>query len=127
LEKNYSYKTIIAFYCMLLYVTVIFKPLLPIINDELAHTFAEAIHIATVHAIYGENHLQKELSDTATDSNGKTQNTVKTEDASTPHIWAADTYSPSFRLSISNNYCIASLNKITAVFPSSDKPPPKIC
>ena len=62
-------KVPIAYYLLLLYVTVMFKPLIPIVSDAVSHTFAEAIHIATVHAIYGSNHLEKELSETSSETN----------------------------------------------------------
>ncbi|MEP6512575.1 MAG: hypothetical protein ABJA79_01805 [Parafilimonas sp.] len=65
---------------MLLYLTVVFKPAIPIISDALSHTFADAIHIATVHAKYGNNHLEKELATEGFDNdNSKNQNTVKSE------------------------------------------------
>ncbi len=67
-----------AYYMMILYVIVVFKPFVPIIQDYLSHTFAEAIHEATVHAIYGSNHLQKELSKESTNNHPNTLNTEET-------------------------------------------------
>lgn len=77
----------IAYYMMILYFTVMFKPFIPIVKDVISHTFAEAIHIATVHAIYGSNHLQKELSDTNADNaNNKHQNSTNGEDQVQVHV-----------------------------------------
>ena len=41
---------------------------MPFIEDSFSHTFKEAIHIATVHALYGNNHLQKEVLENTTDN-----------------------------------------------------------
>ena len=77
----------IAYYLLLLYVTVMFKPLVPIVSDAISHTFSEAIHIATVHAIYGSNHLEKELSNTTSDNtNSKHQNSSSAEDPVPVHV-----------------------------------------
>ncbi len=78
-----------AYYLMLLYITVMFKPLIPIISDILSHTFSETIHIETIHAVYGSNHLEKELASTSSDNaNSKSQKNINTEDQVTVHISA---------------------------------------
>ncbi len=110
---------------MLLYVSVMFKPLIPIISDALSHTFAEAIHIATVHAKYGNNHLEKELADTNADN--KDQNTAKSEEAFPVHV-STDNYDYRFYLNkIDRSYSDLKLNHLPAVFISMPVPPPKIC
>ena len=60
-------KFAIAYYLLLIYATVILKPLIPVVEDVLIHCFAEAYHVATVHAKYGNNHLEKELANTNDD------------------------------------------------------------
>jgi hypothetical protein len=78
----------VAYYLLLLYLTVMLKPLMPLISDAWDHAFSESIHIATVHAKYGANHLQSVLADNASDnnSNGKNQNTVKSAEVMPVHI-----------------------------------------
>lgn len=76
-----------AYYLMLLYITVMIKPLIPFIQDEWSHEFHEIEHISIVHAKYGSHHLEKELTDA--DSNNdksKSQNTVKSEDRVPLHV-----------------------------------------
>ena len=109
---------------MVLYVTVIFKPLIPIITDAFEHTFAEAIHIATVHAIYGENHLQKELSNTADSDRDKSQNTLKGENLISVHICPTEN---NYVVNLSSNtvYVVEIINKIEDIFPFNEAPPPK--
>ena len=80
-------RVLITYYLMLLYITVMFKPLIPLVSDALSHTFSKAIHIATVHAVYGSHHLEKELSNSSSDNaNSSHQNTVNTEDPVPLHV-----------------------------------------
>ena len=55
-----------------------FGQVVPIVRDVLSHTFAKAIHIATVHAIYGSNHLDSELEKT-TPENSKNHSAISIE------------------------------------------------
>ncbi len=64
---------------MLLYITVMFKPLIPITSDAWDHQFNEIEHISIVHAKYGSHHLQKEVADTEKDNHQKDQNNSKSE------------------------------------------------
>lgn len=118
----------VAYYMMILYFTVMFKPLIPIVSDALSHTFAEAIHIATVHAIYGSNHLQKELADTGSEnSNGKHQHTTNGEEQVQLHI-SANTCVYDFNyLPPAKNYSSNKLYKLFTGFIVKHTPPPKFC
>ena len=74
-------KSPIAYYLMLLYVTAMLKPLLPIADDWWSHEFNEIEHISLIHAKYRNHHLQKEVADTTSDSeNRKDQNASNQED-----------------------------------------------
>ncbi len=79
-------RAIIAYYMLILYATLMFKPLIPIAQDILSHTFSEAIHIATVHAIYGSNHVQKEIADNEADNSKHQSTTTNGEDQAKIHI-----------------------------------------
>ena len=73
-------KFAIAYYLLLIYSTVVLKPLIPVAEDAVMHCFAEAYHIATVHAIEGNNHVEKEMADPgANDNSSKNQKADKTE------------------------------------------------
>ena len=52
-----------AYYLMLIYLTVICKPLIPVICDAVDHSFSDAIHIATIHAKYGNNHVALQIAE----------------------------------------------------------------
>ena len=111
----------IAYYMLILYATVMFKPLIPIAEDFLSHSFSEAIHIATVHAIYGSNHLQKELSQQEKQSNRPTSLNGEI----TVHIPASELQFDFDLYAAPINY---PANKEDALIPSSPSkvsPPPK--
>ena len=49
------------------------KPILPLVEDELAHIFWKAEHLATVHQHYGNHHAEEEIA-TATQEEDKDKN-----------------------------------------------------
>lgn len=69
-----------AYYLLLIYAGIIAKPIIPAAKDMLLHCFAQAYHIATVHAIEGKDHVEKEMADSGKDdASSKTQKVDKTE------------------------------------------------
>lgn len=112
-----------AYYMMILYVIVVFKLLIPITEDFLSHTFAEAIHVATVHAAYGSNHLQKELSKESTPNNHP--NTLNTEETVLVHV-ITNELSYIFGLGkLPKIFPFEKPHTLTNVFISKVGPPPK--
>ena len=116
----------IAYYLMLLYVTVTFNPLVPIVSDAISHTFSEAMHIATVHARYGSNHLEKELSNTASDNaNSKHQNNINAEDQVPVHVSTNECMFDFCFTRTGKDYFSLKLYKLKAGFILKNFPPPK--
>lgn len=115
-----------AYYLLLLYLTLMLKPLIPIISDAWSHEFKEIEHISSVHLKYGSHHLQNELADTSSDNNeGKNQNTLKVENEVSFHI-SPLLFNFDFAISSSNiKYRCFRLNKLPFVFISNQGPPPK--
>lgn len=115
-----------AYYLMLLYVTVIFKPLIPIMQDIWAHDFNEAEHISVIHAKYGTNHLQKELAENSSENDhNKSHNVLKADDQASSHVL---TKVCNLNLSLSRNkdlYLFFNPDKLLFVFISNPAPPPK--
>ncbi|HXB44079.1 MAG TPA: hypothetical protein VNV85_08490 [Puia sp.] len=74
-----------AYYLILLYCLGMFNQWVPVAKDALSHIFSEAIHLATVHAKYGNHHLQKEL-ETTTRENSKNHNAIPTEPNFSVHV-----------------------------------------
>ncbi len=120
-------KVTVAYYLILLYVTVMLKPMLPIVSDTLSHTFYEAIHIATVHAIFGSNHLEKELSDTAPDNAGSKHQNVNLEDQVQVHVSAKECqYDFPFNTKDEFHSCVKMYN-LNSGYILRNFPPPKFC
>jgi hypothetical protein len=116
-----------AYYLFLIYITVIAKPLIPIVADAFHHEFDGLEHISLVHAVYGENHLQKELADTAANEQGKNQNSVKFQDDVSFHLVYLE-MQHHFAINISKaKYLLFKPCKLPLVFISQQGPPPKSC
>ncbi|HRI21944.1 MAG TPA: hypothetical protein PLA68_13375 [Panacibacter sp.] len=119
-------KFTIAYYLMLLYITVIFKPLIPFISDAASHFFDDAIHIATVHAIYGDNHIEKELAASGSaEDNNKNQGTLKVQEPVPVHISeAAYKYDHTLNI-VDKHYYSLQVYDPELVYLSTIAPPPK--
>jgi len=73
-------KFALAYYLILIYATVMLKPIIPLAQDAIVHCFAEAYHEATVHAMEGNDHVEKEMADSGADDDAtKNQKADKTE------------------------------------------------
>ena len=116
----------IAYYLLLIYITVMFRPLVPIVSDVVSHTFSEAIHIATVHAIYGTNHLEKELSNTTSDNtDNKHQSNINPEDLVPVHVSTNVCMFEFCCNKETTGYSSLRLNRVIPGFISRNYPPPK--
>ncbi len=73
-----------AYYLFLLYCTVLLRCAIPVICDALSHICNEEEHLATIHAVYGNNHLQKEVA--AGENNSKSATTIKFEEPVQVHL-----------------------------------------
>ena len=116
-----------AYYLLLLYATLVLQPLLVIAQDFLSHTFADAVHIATVHAKYGNNHVEIELEQTNSDNNSaKNHNSEKSEEQTPVHVFP-QLFHHSFNLDlITNQFEPLKSNKLSSAFLSQQTPPPKV-
>lgn len=116
----------IAYYLLLLYLTVILKPLMPLIGDAWEHTFAESIHIATVHAKYGANHLEKTIAEAGPDNTSRHQTSLKSVEVVPLHITEESQSIRLFALSTGNQHNHYQLDSMPLVFITGNYPPPKL-
>ncbi|MEO6001453.1 MAG: hypothetical protein ABIN89_31665 [Chitinophagaceae bacterium] len=114
----------LAYYLMLLYVTVMLKPLIPVISDAYSHTFGEAIHLVSVHAKYGSNHLEQSLAKTGAE-NSKDQKNLNPGENFPFHIKTPECRFDFFQHRIHNNYTLIRFRKPSAIFLAKLVPPPK--
>lgn len=108
---------------MLIYLAVMFKPIIPFISDIYSHAFGEAIHLATIHARYGNNHLEKALATTGK-SNNKDQKNCNSGEINTVHISSPECIFD-FRLNTSKlTFFFRRFYKLSTIFLSILVPPP---
>lgn len=120
-------KSPVAYYLMLLYATVMLKPLLPIVSDWWSHEFNEIEHISLVHSKYGSHHLQKEVADTSSDNqNGKSENLSKFEDQIPFHVLPKIHDFILVKSKNNNNFLSYDSGKLPFVIISNQGPPPKL-
>ena len=63
------------------------KPVLPLVQDELAHIFWKAKHLATVHHHHGDHHAEVEVAAAEHEEDGDKQPaTTKTSEPVSVHI-----------------------------------------
>ena len=80
-------KTTAAYYFLVLYTLAVCKPILPFVQDELAHIFWKAKHLATVHHHHGDHHAEKEVAKAAHHEHpDKHPATTKTSEPVSVHI-----------------------------------------
>ncbi len=115
-----------AYYLFLVYLTVIFRAILPVVGDSVSHFFEEEEHLATVHAKYGNNHLHKEIAEaSAEDNSNKNQNTVKSEELISAHLSEFECAYCSYPKLSNREYSSQMFFYLPDIFLSKLIPPPK--
>ena len=100
------------------------KPVLPFIQDDLAHIFWKARHLATVHHHHGDHHAEAEVAEAEHKENGKQPSTTRTSDPVSVHLAIEIRYSISQLTRLRQQFAVTICNISTV---SLDKyyPPPK--
>jgi hypothetical protein len=120
-------KTIAAYYFLLLYTLALCKPIFPLVQDELAHIFWKAEHLATVHHHHGDHHAEEEIAEAEHEENAdKLPATAKTSEPVSVHMVEEILYSISQPILRKQQFAVSFCNVFTV---SLDKyyPPPKCC
>lgn len=115
-------KSTIAYYLMLLYITVMVHPLLPIVCDAWCHTFYEINHLATVHAKYGTHHLEISVSKSGNDKNDN--NVAKTETSTSEHTLPQANINMPAHI-IARSFPLLIQSDLFSIFLLNHTPPPK--
>ncbi len=112
---------------MLLYITVIVKPIFPIVSDWYEHEFNSIQHEFKVHKVYGNHHLDKEIADSnSEEEHNKNSNSVKSEDSVPFHIILEDYKYLIYSAIINKVFTSCFLSELSSVFLSLEGPPPKL-
>ncbi len=101
------------------------KPILPLVQDELAHIFWKAEHIATVHHHHGDHHAEDEVAEAAhEEENDKNPSTTKTSEPVSVHIVLQILYNIP-HLTTEKLTFATSVSNISTTCLDKDYPPPK--
>jgi hypothetical protein len=102
------------------------KPILPLVQDEFAHIFWKAEHLATVHHHHGDHHVEEEITGAEHEENDKQPVTTKTFEPVSVHLVLEIPYSISQPTIHKQQFAVNSCNVSTV---SLDKtyPPPRCC
>ena len=115
-----------AYYLLLLYVTVIIKPILPIVHDWCEHTFNEVNHLSHVHQYYGNNHTEQEIAKSSKDnSSNHSSNNLKSEDQVPFHISQVISYKNFSFNELDFRHKLFKVRKLPAIVIQIPGPPPK--
>lgn len=96
------------------------------VTDAWNHAFAEAQHIATVHARYGKNHLESEISTAANDTNSKNAGSLKASESPYFHILENLDYQLNRYYCLNNNLMLFQPQKLPLITALILAPPPRI-
>ena len=117
-----------AYYLMLLYATVMVKPLLPVVNDFISHQFNGIEHISLVHALYGNQHLQNEIAESDSDKKGtRNQNIAKSFEGVSLHLVQGTNTEERTVNNIIIKFMLLNTRIPSFVLISNQGPPPKVC
>lgn len=62
-------KSTTAYYLLILYTLALCKPVLPLLQDKLAHSLWQTEHLSTVHTHQGDHHAAEEMMEAGHDEN----------------------------------------------------------
>ena len=112
-----------AYYLILIYAISVCKPVLPLVNDWLAHALWQSRHIEAVHHTHGENHVHTELTEAAEQEKKDTNSSRSAEPLSVHVLLQSDDpfTSSHSSLPLHFNYSTA----LHRMFLERHTPPPK--
>lgn len=103
------------------------KPVLPVVQDALAHVLWKAEHIATVHHHHGDHHAEEEIAKAAhEEESNKFPGTSKTSEPVSIHIVLQSFYSLA-SFSIVSKMFGAKIYNVSSLTLDTMYPPPKTC
>ena len=115
-----------AYYLLLLYTLALCKPVLPVIQDILAHTFREAQHISAIHLHQGAHHTESAIAQAAQEQSDSSKASVKNSKPVSIHIFVQTPYSIPHLFTEVQMFAIA-ICKTSVVTLEKHDPPPKSC
>lgn len=96
------------------------------ISDAYNHAFSESIHLSTIHAKYGSNHLESTLAKAGADNdNNKNQKGLRADQPFLVHLnWEQPFYDFSID-KLNNHYSLFKLFRLPSTLLGKFAPPPR--
>ena len=104
---------------------MLLKPIVPVVSDLMSHTIAEAVHLSSIHMVYGADHTQQEVAKEATDKKGNHEQNIKADDGSSVHMSYTNNLNFSPTVTSTIDFLNCDDNRSSNVFITRQGPPPK--
>jgi hypothetical protein len=115
----------IAYYLLLIYLSAIISPTMPLLVDVVAHNFNQAVHISTIHMVYGKNHVDSEIAvEAAKNKNDNHESSIKSQTPITLHLLQRNVQFSFESISYNAYSTLFQVNKLPFWFPVHTTPPP---
>lgn len=115
-----------AYYLLLFYLTILIRPIVPILENFLDHEFSETIHVSTIHARFGSNHLEVQLAAKSSENRqDKENNTLGYEMYNSLYTFKKESFFSFSIYQTINNFPLLKCQSIDLIFLAVKKHPPK--
>lgn len=102
------------------------KPVLPLVQDKIAHVFWNTQHIATVHHHHGHQHADEEVAQAHEEEKNKVPATSKTAEPVSIHLISQNSYALPGLITKRQKFATKAYN--TSALPvDKHYPPPRVC
>ncbi len=120
-------KKLLLHILLLSYAVVIFKPVLPFVNDCIGHVFFYAHHMATVHFENGKYHVHYETAKDAKDERSDKYTTAsKKDNLTSEHIVTTIKTTPFICNLTQNIYSYTNIGSSVSGYLENNYPPPRL-
>jgi hypothetical protein len=110
------------------YTALLFKPVMPFVNDFVGHVFFYTKHLATVHEENGRFHVHLEAAKNSSEENNKEGNTPsssKKDNSVTEHCFFISNDEPVFGNSLHLHYMLRNNDAVCNGIIQKNYPPPR--
>jgi hypothetical protein len=120
-------KKLLLHIILMSYAVVVFKPVLPFINDFIGHVFFFTKHMATVHVENGKYHVHYETAkDAKEEKSAKNTATPKKDNSSNDQIVIVPKLLTHYAVIIDKKYFTASSSATLTGISNLNYPPPRV-
>jgi len=126
-------KKLLLHILLLSYAVVIFKPVLPFVNDFMGHIFFYTQHMATVHYDHGKYHVHYETAKAAKEEQSSAQRPAgknipgsKNDNLTSEHVVTALNLTAFVIAPRNNEYSLQNISSFATAYLENSYPPPRV-